>query len=191
MVQFTAYNVGLLPHLSKLTVSMYSGRMLKQLKESGILQRFRPLTCQLYRLVLPWELTEGEALSRDIDHSAEQAQALVDVLQGCVNHQRGPRLDSAMVVALAAAVGSTTSAAASTSRLYAPINQSLNSKQAHLALLHLSQYPQVVGQVDPPRVPRHHHPDGGDEPVDQRHASPMQAGGVGRHDGARGAMAPG
>jgi hypothetical protein len=110
---------------------MYSGRMLKQLKQSGILQRFRSLTCQLYRLVLPWELTEGEALSRDIDHSAEQAQALVDVLQGCANLQRGPRLDSAMVVALAAEVGATTSAAASTSRLHAPINQSLKSKQAH------------------------------------------------------------
>jgi hypothetical protein len=60
---FTAYNVARLPHLSKLTVSMYSGRMLAQLKQSGILQGFRSLTCQLYRLVLPWELTEGEAHS--------------------------------------------------------------------------------------------------------------------------------
>lgn len=140
MVQFTAYNVGQLPHLSKLTVSMCSGRMLKQLKESGILQRFRSLTCQLYRLVLPWELTEGEALN--LDHSAEQVQALVDVLQGCANLQRGPRLDCAMVVALAAAVRAT-SAAASMSRLYAPINHSSRAKQPHLCpspprLLHLS-----------------------------------------------------
>ena len=112
MVPFTACNVAQLPHLSKLTVSVYSGRMLAQLKQSGILQRFRLLTCQLYRLVLPWELTEGEAFSLDVlGHSAEQAQALVDVLQGCANLQRGPRLDSAMVMALAAAVRPTGSGA--------------------------------------------------------------------------------
>ncbi len=114
MVPFTAYNVAQLPHLSKLSVSMYSGRMLAQLKQSGILQRFRSLTCQLYRLVLPWELTEGEAHSLDVlGHSAEQAQAqaLVEVLQGCGNLQRGPRLDSAMAMALAAAVRPTPSGA--------------------------------------------------------------------------------
>jgi hypothetical protein len=157
---FPLYNVGQLPHLFKLTVSMYSGSMLAQLKESGILQRFRSLSCQPYRLVLLWELTEGEALNLDVDHSTEQAQALVDVLRqspaGSAAGQRhgrgaGGGSEANSFRGRRCRLGQQGSPVRSPPQLYLTL---CNSKAGSLPQT------QVVGQVDPPGVPRHHHRDG-------------------------------
>jgi hypothetical protein len=79
MVPFTAYNVAQLPHLSKLTVSMYSGSMLVQLKQSGILQRFR-LACPRLR-ICDLECREADITLAPLLHSLAEGSPLLETLR--------------------------------------------------------------------------------------------------------------